>query len=310
MITLTTIIITFIASWIVVPILLGFIKLFGFYTTIEECQTKVYVLFGKVLLVLDEPGLHFLWGKLGLQAFLVHFFGQVHTIDLRLDQQYLRSQPVNSEEGTPMGVGVWHEMSVSDPVAFLFKNTDPRGSLRANLSNAAVRCLSNMPLERLLENRHEMSRAVRNEVSPKSAAWGYKLGSVYIRKVHFRDENMIHQIEQKVINRLRQVTSAISQSGANQVALIKSAAEKEAAAEFARAGAMRPFVVGTALQQIAEDPEILAAMFEILETQKMLEGDVDLTLIPSGESSNFLAEMLAAKSMALASPEQPRLPQT
>jgi regulator of protease activity HflC (stomatin/prohibitin superfamily) len=304
MTAIITAIITFFASWILVPVLLGFAKLFGVYTTVEECQAKVFVLFGKVLLVLDEPGLHLLWSKLGLQSFIIHFFGQVHTIDLRLDQQYLRSQPVNSEEGTPMGVGVWHEMSISDPVAYLFKNTDPRGSLRANLSNATVRCLSNMPLERLLENRHEMSRAVRQEVSPKSAAWGYKLGSVYIRKVHFRDENMIHQIEQKVINRLRQVTSAISQSGANQVALIKSAAEKEAAAEFARAGAMRPFVVGTALQQIAQDPEILAAVFDILETQKMLEGEIDLTLIPEGGSAGFLAQMLAAKNSAV-SPSGP-----
>jgi regulator of protease activity HflC (stomatin/prohibitin superfamily) len=304
MIAITTAIITFFASWIFIPILLAFARLFGLYTTVEECQAKVFVLFGKVLLVLDEPGLHFLVPKLGLQSFIIHFFGQVHSIDLRLDQQYLRSQPVNSEEGTPMGVGVWHEMSISDPVAFLFKNTDPRGSLRANLSNATVRCLSNMPLERLLENRHEMSRAVRQEVSPKSTAWGYKLGSVYIRKVHFRDENMIHQIEQKVINRLRQVTSAISQSGANQVALIKSAAEKEAAAEFARAGAMRPFVVGTALQQIAEDPEILAAVFDILETQKMLEGDIDLTLIPPGDSSGLLAQMLATKERS-AAPNQP-----
>ncbi len=297
MITLISAAIAFMASWILIPVLLGFAKLFGFYTTVEEQQAKVYVLFGKVLVVLDEPGLHFLWPKLGFEAFIIHFFGQIHIIDLRLDQQYLRSQPVNSEEGTPMGVGVWHEMSISDPVAFLFKNTDPRGSLRANLSNATVRCLSNMPLERLLENRHEMSRAVRQEVSPKSTAWGYKLGSVYIRKVHFRDQNMIHQIEQKVINRLRQVTSAIRQAGVNQVDLIKSAAEKEAAAEFARAGAMRPFVVGSALQQIAEDPEILAAMFEILETQKMLEGEVDLTLIPKGETAGFLAQMLATKAL-------------
>jgi regulator of protease activity HflC (stomatin/prohibitin superfamily) len=299
---------TFFAAWVVIPILLGIAKLFGFYTTVMERQAKVFTLFGKVLLVLDEPGLHFLWTKLGFSAFIVHFFGQVRTIDLRLDQQYLRSQPVNSEEGTPMGVGVWHEMSISDPVAFLFKNTDPRGSLRANLSNATVRCLSNMPLERLLENRHEMSRAVREEVSPKSAAWGYKLGSVYIRKVHFRDQNMIQQIEQKVINRLRQVTSAIRQAGVNQVDLIKSSAEKTAAAEFAHASAMRPYIVGTALQDIAQDPEILAAMFEILETEKMLEGDVDLTLIPKAEHNALLAQMLAAKTTGQALPTPPPIP--
>ncbi len=30
-----------------------------------------------------------------------------------------------------------------------------------------------------------------------------QVGSVYIRKVHFRDVGMIQQIEQKVVNRLR-----------------------------------------------------------------------------------------------------------
>ena len=134
-----------------------------------------------------------------------------------------------------MGIGVWSEMRVGNPADYLFRNTDPRGSLRANVRNATVRCLSNMPLQNLLEDRHKMSRRVREEVSLKSEAWGYHLGSVYIRKVHFRDDQMIHQIEQKVVNRLRQVTSAIRQQGANQVAIIKSGAERTAATEFAHA---------------------------------------------------------------------------
>ena len=71
-------------------------------------------------------------------------------LDLRLDQEYLRSQAVNSEEGAPMGIGIWYEMWISDPVAYLFRNTDPRGSLRANVSSATVRCLSNMPLANML----------------------------------------------------------------------------------------------------------------------------------------------------------------
>ena len=70
----------------------------------------------------------------------------MRTVDLRLDQEYLRSQPVNSEEGAPMGIGVWYEMWISDPVAYMFKNADPRGSLRANVGNATVRNLSNMKL--------------------------------------------------------------------------------------------------------------------------------------------------------------------
>ena len=85
-----------------------------------------------------------------------------------------------------------------------------------------------MPLDEMLTNRHSMSQTVRDEVSPKSHEWGYKLGSVYIRKVHFRDSSMIKQIEEKVVNRLRQVTSAIKQDGAHQVKITTSTAERAA----------------------------------------------------------------------------------
>jgi len=95
------------------------------------------------------------------------------------------------------------------------------------------------------------------------------------------------------VNRLRQVTSAILQEGANQVAVIKSSAERTAAVEFARAGAVRPYIVGKAIQEISTDKEILNAVFEILETQKMLEGDVHLTILPK-ESDSLLGKLLAA----------------
>ncbi len=192
-----------------------------------------------------------------------------------------------------MGIGVWYEMFISDPVSFLFKNTDPRGSLAANVSNSTVRCLSNMKLADMLENRHAMSQTVRPEVSPKSNEWGYQLGSVYIRKVHFRDVGMIRQIEEKVVNRLRQVTSAIKQDGANQVSIITSTAEREAAIEFAKAAAMRPQIVGEALQRISGDAEVFGAMFDILETQKVIEGEGRITLIPP--KSELLGQLLTAE---------------
>lgn len=294
---LVTTIVTFFGCLIFVPILMWLSRFFCLFAVVQEREAQVFQLFGKVAAVLDEPGLHFLPIKIGPQALLIRFFGGVKYVDLRLDQEYLRSQPVNSEEGTPMGIGVWYEMSVSNPVDYLFRNTDPRGSLRANVRNATVRCLSNMPLQSLLEDRHGMSRKVREEVSPKSDAWGYQLGSVYIRKVHFRDNEMIHQIEQKVVNRLRQVTSAIRQQGANQVAIIKSGAERTAAKEFAHAQAVRPYLVGKAIQEIAEDKEILNTVFEILETEKILDGESELTLIPK-DGDGLLARLLASERKA------------
>jgi len=226
------------------------------------------------------------------------FLGACHVLDLRLDQEYLRSQPVNSEEGAPMGIGIWYEMWVDDPVAFLFKNSDPRGSLRANLSNATVRCLSNMPLAEMLQTRHNMSQTVRTEVTSKSQEWGYQLGSVYIRKVHFRDVGMIRQIEEKVVNRLRQVTSAIKQAGANQVSVITSSAEREAAVEFAKAAAIRPATLGQAFQEIAREPAVAETLFEILEAQRILAGKARIALLPGGPHSRMLANLLAAENAA------------
>ena len=270
-------------------------RLLGLYAVVEERQCKVYVLFGQVLGVLDEPGLYILPLRIGPAAFIVNFLGKCYTLDLRLDQEYLRSQPVNSEEGAPMGIGIWYEMWISDPVAFLFKNTDPRGSLRANVSNSTVRCLSNMPLAEMLETRHHMSQAVRAEVSAKSQEWGYRTGSVYIRKVHFRDLGMIRQIEEKVVNRLRQVTSAIRQAGANQVSVITSSAEREAAVEFARAAAIRPATLRLVLSEVAAEPEVNKALFEILETQRLLATNARLTLLGAGANNNILTALLAGR---------------
>ena len=285
---------TFLGCTIGFPILFGIARMLGLYAIVQERQCNVYVLFGRVLATIDEPGLHILPFKLGPASFIVNWLGQCHILDMRLDQEYLRSQPVNSEEGAPMGIGIWHEMFISDPVAYLFKNSDPRGSLSANVSNSTVRCLSNMPLALMMVNRHAMSDNVRNEVSPKSHEWGYKLGSIYIRKVHFRDLGMISQIESKVVNRLRQVTSAIKQDGANQVSIITSTAERQAAVEFAKAAAIRPQIVGESLQRISRDEEVAEAMFEILETQKVIGSNARLTVLPRG--GELLAQLIAGQT--------------
>ncbi len=172
-----------------------------------------------------------------------------------------------------------------------------------------------MKLSNMLENRHAMSQTVRAEVSPKSNAWGYQLGSVYIRKVHFRDHGMIRQIEEKVVNRLRQVTSAIRQDGANQVSIITSTAERRAAIEFAKAGAMRPRIVGAGLQEIVQDPGISRAMFDILEAQSIIKGEAEITLVPPHHE--VLREVLAASddtkpapAMKTDSPSVPPRPPT
>jgi len=296
---------TFGGLFIAVPLFFGLLRLLGGYCIVGERQARVYVLWGKVIGVISEPGFHVLLFQLGPAAFLVPWMGKCHVVDLRLDQVYLRSLAVNSEEGAPMGIGIWYEMFISDPVAFLFRNTNPRGSLAANVSSATIRCLSNLKLADMLENRHAMSRAVRSEASGTSREWGYDLGSVYIRKVHFRDHEMMRQIESKVVNRLRQVTSAIKQEGANHVSVIKSTAEREAAVEFAKAAAVRPQIVGAALEEIARDPEVAAVLFDVLEVERLLASKAEVTLLPQGQTA--LASLLAAQPQMPEAKKPPRL---
>jgi hypothetical protein len=169
----------------------------------------VYTFFGKVVGLFEEPGLFFPIAHFGPKSLLFPLFGKAYAVRTVIHQAYLRNQLVNSEEGAPMGVGIWFEMFVKEPKAFLFQNSDPIGSLKANVATAVVKQLSNLRLEVLLENRDALYRKVREEVSPTPSQWGFSLGSTYIRKVTFRDKGMIAEIQRKVVNRLRQVTAAM-----------------------------------------------------------------------------------------------------
>src|SRR4029078_13478303 len=125
--TIIAAVITFVGLLIGMPILLGFARLFGLYAIVEERTCRVYVLFGRVVKTITEPGLYILPLEIGPSAFIVKLLGQCHVLDLRIDQEYRRSESVNSEEGAPMGIGIWYEMWISDPVSYLFKNTAQRG---------------------------------------------------------------------------------------------------------------------------------------------------------------------------------------
>ncbi len=264
----------FIVGWFLV--IVG--GMFQLWRVVPERKVVVYTFFGKVVGQVDEPGLFFPLIRFGPQALLFPFFGKAYTVSTRLHQSYLRNQLVNSEEGAPMGVGVWFEMFVNDPAAYLFRNSDPMGSLKANVATAVVKQLSNLKLDILLEDRDALSRKVREEVSPTSTQWGFALGSTYIRKVAFRDKGMINEIQRKVVNRLRQVTAAMKQAGENTVAIIHSEADKQAAQRLGQAQAVRPEIVGRALAEIQREPEVANALFTLLEISATLKSPGKIVL--------------------------------
>ncbi len=278
----------FVLTFIVTGILVMLGQIFQLWRILPERTVLVYTFFGKVIGQVEEPGLFFPIMYFGWRSLLMPLFGKVYTVSTQLHQSYLRNQLVNSEEGAPMGVGVWFEMYVNDPEAYLFRNSDPIGSLKANVATAVVKQLSNLKLDVLLEDRDALSRKVREEVSPTSTQWGFALGSTYIRKVAFRDLGMIAEIQRKVVNRLRQVTAAMKQAGDNTVAIIHSEADKQASQRLGQAQAVRPEIVGRALAEIQREPEVATALFRLLDIQASLKSPGKIILADGGAAGLLL----------------------
>jgi regulator of protease activity HflC (stomatin/prohibitin superfamily) len=271
----------FILGFAYIPLLLAIARALGLYAIVMEREAQVFTLFGRVIGTLDEPGLRFPLGYFGPKALLVPFFGKLYRVPTTLRQHYLRDQMVNSEEGTPMGVGIWYETRVSDPVAYLFRNANPDASLQANVASSTISTLSNLEMDKMLEDRHQLSWRVRATVSPLSEQWGYQLGSVYIRKVAFTDRQMVDNITEKVVKRLVQVTSAMKQDGENRVGLIKSETAFKVSQQMAEAAATRPAIVGAALNAIAQqDAEVLDAVMEVMETEQLIHSGAKVEVLP------------------------------
>ncbi len=283
----------FATTLIAIPLLFKIGQGLQLWRIIPEKTVMVYTLFGKVIGNIEKAGLFLPLLKFGPKVFLVPLFGKLYEVPTNIQQYYSRNQLVNSEEGAPMGVGIWYECFVSDPEAYLFKNSDPIGSLAANVASAVVKQLSNLKLDVLLEDRDALSKIVRSEVSPTSNEWGFTLGSTYIRKVAFRDEGMIKEIERKVVNRLRQVTASMRQDGENRVAIIRSNAEKEASMRLGQAQAVRPKIVGAALSKIRENEDVSSILFQLLDLQATLKSEGKLVLA-GGENKDATSLILNA----------------
>jgi hypothetical protein len=84
------------------------------------------------------------------------------------------------------------------------------------------------------------------------------------------------------------------------VDIITSSAERQAATEFAKARSVRPQMIGQALREIGQDPDVLNAVYETLEVERLIKANVEITLIP--EQTNETLVSLLASGVNLKSP--------
>src|ERR1700730_9975809 len=71
----------FVAPFVAEALITALFRLFGVYTIVNERTCHVYVLFGRVIGIIDQPGLALLWFKLGPAALIVNWLGKRHVLD-------------------------------------------------------------------------------------------------------------------------------------------------------------------------------------------------------------------------------------
>jgi hypothetical protein len=81
MMTLACTLVATVAFFLLVPVLFFLVRILGVYTIVREKQCQVFTLFGNVVAIIDEPGLHFLIGKMGLKALVIRLIGKLYVIE-------------------------------------------------------------------------------------------------------------------------------------------------------------------------------------------------------------------------------------
>ena len=77
----------------------------------------------------------------------------------------------------------------------------------------------------------------------------------------------------------------MKQDGENRVGLIESETAKKVSQRLAEASAARPAVVGETLNAIGKaDPEILEAVIDVMETEKLLDSGAEVDILPEGST--------------------------
>jgi hypothetical protein len=56
--------------------------------------------------------------------------------------------------------------------------------------------------------------------------------------------------------------------------------------------------LGQAFQEIAREPEVAAALFDVLETQRILGSNAKINLLPGGPHGRMLANLMAAEKQS------------
>lgn len=220
-------------------------------------ETLLVLRFGKLANRVDDPGLHFL---------VDHGLPWVRTVRVsrRLQSLLLRDIEVHDVGGTELGVDVFVEYRITDPVKATFAIDDLTRALENVVSHGVITVLGVRQVGEILRDSGGLGDAIRRELEPETAPWGVVVHRVLLRQIRpslMANEQFLGEIAAK----LEKVKARIEEEGRQAVALLHARTSAEVAVRVAQARGQYPRAVGTAYAAIRSDREVYEAYRELHE---------------------------------------------
>lgn len=250
-----------IATWLagtvvglcVLPLLLALAR--ALTLEVEDEEAVLITRFGKLDRTLKSPGL------LVFPSMLLPWM-QARRVSLQRDFREISGVHINDARGTTVGVDLWVEFRIVDPVRATFQVADWDRAMQNLISHTASAVLGDREFKQILGDRTELGTSIKRLTESETARWGIAIERVFIRDVKLLPE-VSRLMLQTIAAQLERARADVDQAGRLAVAQLEADTSVRVAALIAEAKGQYPQAVGRAFEALKKQPAVLDAYNQI-----------------------------------------------
>jgi regulator of protease activity HflC (stomatin/prohibitin superfamily) len=224
---------------------------------VEDEQAVLVTSFGKLVVTLRTPGLHF------YPASLMPWT-EKRRVSLRRDFRHFKNVHLNDANGTTVIVDLWLEFCIKDPRRAIFEVADWNRSLHNLVAHAATSILGSRDFRQILNDRTELGSILQTDISHETERWGLEIENVFIRNVSLLPE-ISRQMFETIAARLKRAKAHVDEIGRLQVAALEAETSMRVAELIADAKGQYPAAIGRAFTQLKSKPLVMNAYNELYD---------------------------------------------
>lgn len=262
--------------------------------SVEEESCALVTRFGRLVALLDRPGLQLCWDRWAPWV-------RVHHVSMRRDFRDINNVNVHDAEGSAIVLDLWLEYRIVDAAKALFGVDNWDESLQNLISNCATAILSNRSFQDILIDRTELDQALKAQTADEATRWGISVQRVFIRSIKL-SADVYQQVLDRIAAKLELAKAEIEEMGRTRVAELEAATRLMVATHVADAKGQYPKSIGEALVEIGRQPRVLTAyntlyelghvrphrtvVFEGFEASEISAADAAMMLVDTGVKSS------------------------